>query len=58
MGPEFDGSFGLYLEYPGLRPFVPGERMHLSCAKIMTIYTGSASSDLAILSTFASGSRP
>lgn len=30
MGPEFDGSFGLYLEYPGLNPFAPGERSHLS----------------------------
>lgn len=30
MGPEFDGSFGLYLEYPSLEPFAPGERMHLS----------------------------
>ncbi|QNH10695.1 hypothetical protein [Xanthomonas sp. SI] len=30
MGPNFDGSFGLYLEYPTLEPFAPGERSHLS----------------------------
>ncbi|QNH27154.1 hypothetical protein G4Q83_18500 [Xanthomonas theicola] len=29
MGPNFDGSFGLYLEYPTLAPFAPGERSHL-----------------------------
>lgn len=29
MGPNFDGSFGLYLEYPTLEPFAPGERSHL-----------------------------
>lgn len=29
MGPNFDGSFGLYLEYPDLKPFAPGERTHL-----------------------------
>jgi hypothetical protein len=30
MGPNFDDSFGLYLEYPSLQPFAPGERTHLS----------------------------
>lgn len=30
MGPNFDGSFGLYLEYPDLTPFAPGERTHLT----------------------------
>lgn len=30
MGPNFDDSFGLYLEYPSLQPFAPGERAHLS----------------------------
>lgn len=30
MGPNFDGSFGLYLEYPELTPFAPGERTHLT----------------------------
>ncbi|KWV12647.1 hypothetical protein [Xanthomonas translucens] len=30
MGPNFDDSFGLYLEYPTLEPFAPGERSHLS----------------------------
>ncbi|MEB2026547.1 hypothetical protein VDR74_16770 [Xanthomonas campestris pv. campestris] len=29
MGPNFDGSFGLYLEYPELNAFAPGERAHL-----------------------------
>ena len=29
MGPNFDDSFGLYLEYPSLQPFAPGERTHL-----------------------------
>ncbi|WP_231104249.1 hypothetical protein [Xanthomonas graminis] len=29
MGPNFDDSFGLYLEYPTLQPFAPGERTHL-----------------------------
>nr|WP_241236698.1 hypothetical protein [Xanthomonas sp. BRIP62415] len=29
MGPNFDGSFGLYLEYPDLNAFAPGERAHL-----------------------------
>ena len=29
MGPNFDGSFGLYLEYPELNTFAPGERAHL-----------------------------
>ncbi|KTF37211.1 hypothetical protein, partial [Xanthomonas translucens] len=29
MGPNFDDSFGLYLEYPTLEPFAPGERTHL-----------------------------
>ncbi len=29
MGAEFDGSFGLVLQYPGLQPFAPGERMNL-----------------------------
>ena len=29
MGPEFDGSFSLVLQYPGLQPFAPGERMNL-----------------------------
>jgi len=30
MGPNFDGSFGLYLEYPDLNPFAPGERVPLT----------------------------
>lgn len=30
MGPNFDDSFGLYLEYPSLQPFAPGQRTHLS----------------------------
>lgn len=29
MGPNFDGSFGFYLEYPQLQPFAPGERTNL-----------------------------
>ncbi|KWV16057.1 hypothetical protein [Xanthomonas translucens] len=29
MGPNFDDSFGLYLEHPTLQPFAPGERTHL-----------------------------
>ncbi len=29
MGPNFDGSFGLYLEYPQLQAFAPGERINL-----------------------------
>lgn len=29
MGPYFDGSFSLNLEYPGLAPFAPGERTPL-----------------------------
>lgn len=30
MGPNFDGSFGLYVEYPDLKAFAPGERAHLT----------------------------
>lgn len=30
MGPNFDGSFGLYVEYPSLTAFAPGERGQLS----------------------------
>lgn len=32
MGPSFDGSFGLALEYPGLEAFAPGARAHLPLA--------------------------
>jgi len=30
MGPNFDGSFGLYVEYPDLNAFAPGERSPLT----------------------------
>lgn len=30
MGPNFDGSFGLYVEYPSLTTFAPGERVPLT----------------------------